>query len=500
MSASATGASDRFRKITKTTEDTKPYFKDPKFYQNVLTGEGEVAKRMHNTLALFMKAENPEDRSLYRNRLIPLYWELVKTVVANAAGALSDPKMLLLRFGVLLPTMLDKDQREMVAVIVAQNATDQPIYYMDEWLLHVAAGAIGASATDETGRRGPQKSSSITQQLEAARGREAGHKTRVQGQDQELRTLEEEVQSLVSRLVQRDTHPTMPEVKAPPGEHQLNLISDITNNLKSISTVAREMTKTIEQWEDLHASVQRLQQQAAAAGDKVEQVNPKAAAKEAETVQQMAKMCVGRQGNPFPLLYTKYFRSGLHSVGTRENVNNILAEVEAIDPGVFERTFRQQTTRIVPNIVLIPSYGDQGICWEPFERLNRASSRGRLAIPMFGKDLRTAILSALGDLRWQTARERASHYWMEEGLTGWYYQWFNGRRMRGDVKDRFVRDYVLWITKESEGTQKLEREVRDIFWRYVPFPQSLKEELKNRGFVYQELYKKDQNRARSDGY
>lgn len=499
MKASATGAAERFRKVTKTSEDPKDFFKDPKFYQNVLTGEGEVAKRMHNTLALFLKAENPEDRGLYRNRLIPLYWELVKTVISNAAGTLTDPKMLLLRFGVLLPTMLDKDQREMVAVIIAENATDQPIYYMDEWLMQIAAGAIGVSTSDEAGSRGVPKSS-VTQQLEGARGREAGQKNLVREQDQQLRTLEDEVQSLVSRLIQRDTHPSIPEIKAPPAENQVNLISQINSNLKNIGTLAKEMTRSVEQLEDLRATVMRLEQQVAAAGANAEHVNPKAGAKETETIQQMAKMCVGRQGNPFPLLYSKYFRSGLHAVGTRENVNNIIAEVEAIDPGVFERTFRQQTNRIVPNIVLLPSYGDQGVCWEPFERHNRATSRGRLAVPMFGKDLRTAIISALGDLRWQTAREKASHHWMEEGLTGWYYQWFNGRRMRGDVRDRFIQDYVVWITKESEGTQKLEREVRDIFWRYVPFTQSLKDELKNRGFVYQELYKRDQNRARSDGY
>jgi hypothetical protein len=34
----------------------------------------------------------------------------------------------------------------------------------------------------------------------------------------------------------------------------------------------------------------------------------------------------------------------------------------------------------------------------------------------------------------------------------------------------------------------------------MPFPQEIKDSLKNRGFVYSELYKKDQNIARSDGY
>jgi hypothetical protein len=72
--------------------------------------------------------------------------------------------------------------------------------------------------------------------------------------------------------------------------------------------------------------------------------------------------------------------------------------------------------------------------------------------------------------------------------------------MKGDVREAFIQDYLLWVMKESEGTQKLDRDVRGIFWRYIPFPQELKDKLKTRGFVYAELAKKDANRSRSDGY
>ncbi len=89
---------------------------------------------------------------------------------------------------------------------------------------------------------------------------------------------------------------------------------------------------------------------------------------------------------------------------------------------------------------------------------------------------------------------------MEEGLTGKYYQWFTEQKMRGDVKEYFIRDYILWITKESDGMQKLDREVRGVFWRNIPFPQTIKDILRNRGFVYNELYKKDINIQMSDGY
>ena len=154
----------------------------------------------------------------------------------------------------------------------------------------------------------------------------------------------------------------------------------------------------------------------------------------------------------------------------------------------------------MPNIILLASYGDTGVCWEPFEKFNRATSRGRVAIPMYPKSLPVAVITAMADLRWQVAKEKAQYYWMEEGITGKYYQWFTERKLRGDVREYFIRDYALWINKESQGMQKLDKDVRGIFWRMMPFPQHIKDNLRNRGFIYNDLYKKDQNIAKSDGY
>jgi hypothetical protein len=56
------------------------------------------------------------------------------------------------------------------------------------------------------------------------------------------------------------------------------------------------------------------------------------------------------------------------------------------------------------------------------------------------------------------------------------------------------------MTKESEAIQKLDKEVRGIFWRYLPFSQPIKEKLKGRSYIYQELYQRDVNRSLSDGY
>ena len=156
--------------------------------------------------------------------------------------------------------------------------------------------------------------------------------------------------------------------------------------------------------------------------------------------------------------------------------------------------------RIVPYVILVPTYGDMGLCWEPFDRYNRVTSRGRIVIPMYPRDLKIACITAAADLRWQVAKEKASYYWMEEGLTGQYFQWIDSQKLKGDLKNYFIADYILWLTKEAEGVQRLSKEVRAIFWRFMPFPQAKKEELKTRSIVYQELYQRDVNRSMSDGY
>jgi len=89
---------------------------------------------------------------------------------------------------------------------------------------------------------------------------------------------------------------------------------------------------------------------------------------------------------------------------------------------------------------------------------------------------------------------------MEEGLTGHYYQWFQSQRLKGDIKEYFIKDYIIWMTKESEGIQRLDKDVRGTFWRYMPFTKPVKEKLRNRNLVYQELYQRDVNRAMSEGY
>ncbi len=484
---------------TKQEEAPKPFFQDKSYYKKLLGEQGEQGKRVHDLLTQFAATEDPQTKSVLRARLATAYWEMATQIAGRISPAMPAPQRLLLRFGILSPALLSEEQRSLVSRIIFNNNSGEPVHYQDEWLLKIAQGAVNPSASDEVKRAKQDAGSKTREIIEKRRGQRQAELSLLAGKLRQLEEAEGGLASCVQTILRHQTRAEFGGLKDAFSPEQREAIVQIQNILRSLSNLDREVRESYASVEGIDRDLRELEEKAEEGGPAVS-VDRTTVLAEFGSVRQMSKMCVGRQGNHFPILAKQYFRPNIKEIATRENVINAMARVEALDSGLFERTFKGQTTRIVPHVLLLPNYGESGVCWEPFERFNRASSRGRIAIPLFPKDLDYAVLSALADLRWQVAKEKAQHYWMEEGITGKYYQWFDEQKLRGDVKDFFIRDYALWITKESQGTQKLDREVRGIFWRNLPFPQAIKDNLKNRGFVYGELYKKDQNIAMSDGY
>jgi hypothetical protein len=383
--------------------------------------------------------------------------------------------------------------------IVVENEFSQPVYYLDEWLKAVGTGAIRNSSTDEAGAAKSNKNTQLIQLLEKAKGKLDGAKVLLRTKDAERLSMEKDLISRVAQIAEHFPATGLSEISSCYTENQKRNFAEIQEILKNLIKTDREQDLYIRDYNQANDDVRSLMQKIEEDGGEIE-VDVKAVDTEFETVRQMAKMTIGRQGNHFPILTSEYFHCMPNDVGTRENIVSILAWIESIDPEAFCRSYKNRLNRIVPYVVLIPSYGDYGMCWEPYDRYNRATSRGRIAVPMYSKNLHLAVLTAVGDLRWQVAKEKASFYWMEEGITGNYYQWFQKMKLKGDLKESFIQDYIAWMTKESEGTQKLDKELRGAFWRYMPFSQPVKEKLKGRSFIYQELYQRDVNRTMSDGY
>jgi hypothetical protein len=490
----------RFAPIAKSSQDPKPYFADKNWYKVVLSGEGDPGPRVHDLLGKFMKATDIEEKSKLRAQLISAYWDLGASVAARAGHGLLIPKRFLLRYGIVSPTFLTPEHQDMVSRIMEKNTTGEPVHYLDEWLEKIASGEIRPSTVDEVKSSQKDAGRKISDEVEKKKGQRDTELTVLRGKIGQLDEREVELRSQVDVLLRHEIRDDLGGLKGPFSGAQKAAASSIMDILRQLSSLDGQIASSYVELAGYEKDLESLTRKAAEGSASDTVVDARTVGQEFQSIRQMAKMSVGRKGNHFPIFTAQFVRPQLNEIGTRENVINTMAQIETLDPGLFLRTYKQTTTRIVPYTILLPCYGDTGLCWEPFEKFNRATSRGRIAIPMFPKNLHLAVLTALADLRWQVAKEKASYYWMEEGLTGKYYQWFSERKLKGDVREYFIRDYMIWISKESQGMQKLDKEIRGLFWRMMPFPQAVKDNLKNRGFIYNELYKKDQNIAKSDGY
>jgi hypothetical protein len=493
-------ATSEFPQITKRLEEKgHNIFNDPNYYKTALTNEGDIAQRVHTILQKYLTAKDPKDRSVFRQQFISPYWEFLFSIARKATSRLPPPKKYLLRFALLHPTFLAPDTREFFSKVVDDNKLDQPILYMDEWLHGIGTAKMRPSSTDEVRIAKGNTQSKMQALLEKAQGKFDGARVLLKTREKERDEIEKIIRDRMNAIFERSPLQELTDVSDCMSEAQKSAINEIQNLLKQMLKNDHEMELSIRDYVSAQADVEHLTDKLEAEGGAIT-VDIGAIDTEFDTIRQMAKMTVGRQGNHFPVLTAEYYHSMPNEVATRENIISMLARIESIDSEAFCRIYKSRLNRIVPYVLLIPTYGDMGFCWEPFDRYNRATSRGRIIIPMYPKNLYLAVLTAVADLRWQVAKEKASFYWMEEGLTGHYYQWFQALKLKGDIKEYFIRDYILWMTKEAEGIQKLDKDVRGTFWRYMPFTQAVKEKLRNRNLVYQELYQRDQNRLMSDGY
>lgn len=497
-----------FKPITKFFNDVPSnMFEDPTYYKTAIMGEDSSSQRLHAVLSKYLTSKDIKDRMVYRQQVIMAYWELVHSMASKVVSAkFPMPKRMLLRFAVILPSLFKPEQKELFAKSILDNESGEPVYYLDEWFKGIATGQIKTSTTDEVRtvkKTGEGAEIAEQQRLMALQNKNSGKLQNAEStlnvKESERAMLEAELKSRIDLLCDHQALSGFEPHKAGYTEMQKKAMLEVTNYLHVLSKNDKELSRLLAEFQEAKESYESVTDKIAM-GPEIVAVNSGDIETEFETVRQMAKMTCGRQGNQFPIFTREFYHCLPQGTGFRENVINILKWVESIDPGAFCRIHKNVSNRIVPFVIMLPTYGDTGFCWEPFDRYNRVTSRGRIVVPMYPRDLKIAILTAVADLRWQVAKEKASYYWMEEGLTGQYYEWIDQQKLKGDLKSYFIQDYVTWMTKESEGVQRLDKEVRGIFWRNTPFPQSLKDVLKTRSLVYADLCKKDMNRAMSDGY
>jgi hypothetical protein len=159
-------------------------------------------------------------------------------------------------------------------------------------------------------------------------------------------------------------------------------------------------------------------------------------------------------------------------------------------------------TSVVPDFISIPSIGGKAMMWQDLGLTKGAGSketRGRIILPFFIiGDLKTIVMESIAAFRWELCKSIMGAEWNNVGvpsLTAEYtdYVMFykkskdlsievkekinsDFKRFRTD-RDKFVNDYLLWMKYESEGIQKLNKVVRSIFYKYMPFQKEIRDKV-----------------------
>lgn len=485
------------------------------FIKSVLEGENEeTVERLLEYKLAFEKEEDKDKKVVFKERFTSAFWEIYNDILFKIGTQWFDktplPKRLFIRFGILDLKYLSVEDQEMIkSVPVKRKPSDDDVYnsifYVDEWVEEIGRGRIEPSATDEVPRKkkkiGPVNSVE-KEKYERKRGILDAEIAGLRELLKKRQLLEETVMNDVKRIydfsrmfedISEDNYSvTYSQAEETSLQSVLENVRDISRINKEISIIQQKIDKLVEEIRKMESTMPQDTE------EEEYEVDKSTITTEIQTVRQMIKMCVGRQGNHFPVLVSSMIPRSHLKPNFRENAVEYIKQVWRLDPTIFDRKTRSSSLKIVPYFVLTIGYGNFGICWEPYSKFNKISSKGRLAIPIFSRNPRDMVVLALGDFRWNFAKEMAGYHWMDEGLTGKYYQYHDEIKWKGDLRSKFIYDYYLWITKESEGIQKLEKDVRMIFWFEMPFPDDLKVELSKKGFYYQDLYKREETRKLSE--
>ncbi len=470
--------------------------------ENLDTDTTEALADLPRLLADYSAAEGA-DRASLGQRLTTRFFTLYAGAGARACAEGPDARDLrLLRCAAPVAGLLGDEMASVVDSLCADPGPVGPVYYVDEWLMAVFRQEVAPSTTDEVSTMSARPSQSVSAQLARAESEVASLKPQaVQAlkssgsADDALLECAQRIVALgqdLRKLLAEGAEGQMPSA-APLQRERARIAQELRSQIENLSGNDRGTVEVCSKYAEAVSLRRRLQ--ARMAVDGAEGVaDSSALGTELATIRQMMKMAIGPRGNHFPIASPAFVRTTLaEGVNSRASVIEKIQQVEAIEPGLFRRVSFGQEIRIEPLVLLLPCSGSHGICWEAWQKGNRRTP-GRIAVPLYcGRPQNDLVVRALGAHRWLVAQETAMHYWMEEGLTGAYYQ-FRGKSAGSRIDEAFAQDYVSWITREAQGRPVLDAKLRALFWHHLPFSPEVKARLKGIG-AYRSLLEADARKA-----
>ncbi|HEX3029495.1 MAG TPA: cyclic nucleotide-binding domain-containing protein, partial [Clostridia bacterium] len=223
------------------------------------------------------------------------------------------------------------------------------------------------------------------------------------------------------------------------------------------------------------------------------------------------KICHGQLSSYFPVLYDEMITRDISkAVVSADAVKECLNRILEIDYSAFHREINYRIPekniekeyimkRIVPDIILIPTFGSRSVMWQELSGRNR-NTPGRILFPIFtAENLYDMMVKMVGNLRWELCRTVMGIAWndiKEKSLTSEYTDYIQfykkNRDLTEEAKDKiksqiqknnsrmrdiFTQDYEVWINHESKGAIRLNKVVRSILYRYCPFSKPIREQL-----------------------
>ena len=187
-------------------------------------------------------------------------------------------------------------------------------------------------------------------------------------------------------------------------------------------------------------------------------------------------------------------------------VNKALELIRSIDYSAFYRetldyenidVMGKETIHMeyLPDVILMPNVGIRGVMWQEIEGKKR-NTPGRMVFSIFHmEDINTTMVRLAGEFRWEMCKRIQGSRWndvSERSLTSEYFDYIQFYRKNHELsaeakekiknslqkaknsfKEMFVRDYVLWVLFEGNGSPRLNKVVRKIMFTYCPFPASM---------------------------
>lgn len=220
----------------------------------------------------------------------------------------------------------------------------------------------------------------------------------------------------------------------------------------------------------------------------------------------------GRYASYCPILRREDLTGHLQALlVTAARVHDALGHVREIDYSCFYRemyvadpdhNLPKQLIRyeMLPDVILMPNAGSKAMMWQEAGG-QRGEAAARFMFPIFtSANVDDLMLECCGRYRWEMCRRTQGIHWndiRESSLTAEYCDYLQFYRknhnLSADAREKiksaiakaknnyrevFVVDYIVWIKYESQGSVRLNKQARDIVFRYCPFSKPIRESLK----------------------